>query len=56
MEVAKSTRHVDAAALHGRSLRYYDFAMAAFVAILLLSNLIGAAKVSALDLPAVGTL
>ena len=38
--------------LHGRSLRYYDLAMAAFVAILLLSNLIGAAKISALSVPA----
>ena len=31
--------------------RYYDFVMAAFVAILLLSNLIGAAKPSVLTLP-----
>ena len=35
---------VDAAALRDRSFRYYDFCMAAFVAILLCSNLIGAAK------------
>ena len=35
---------VDAAALHDRPLKYYDFCMAAFVAILLCSNLIGAAK------------
>lgn len=34
--------------------RYYDFVMAAFVAILLLSNLIGAAKVAVLDLPVIG--
>jgi uncharacterized PurR-regulated membrane protein YhhQ (DUF165 family) len=38
--------HVDAASLQGRSFRYYDFALAAFVTILLLSNLIGAAKLS----------
>ncbi len=38
--------HVEAGALHGRPLRYYDFVMAAFVAILLLSNIIGAAKLS----------
>ena len=34
--------------------RYYDFIMAGFVAILLLSNLIGAAKVATLDLPLIG--
>ncbi|HEX7782057.1 MAG TPA: queuosine precursor transporter [Sphingobium sp.] len=37
---------VDADAIGGRQLRYFDFFMAAFVAILLLSNLIGAAKLS----------
>lgn len=37
-----------------RSYRYYDFVMAAFVAILLLSNLIGAAKISAVELPFLG--
>ena len=49
------TTKVGAAALHARQLRFYDVAMAAFVAILLLSNLIGAAKISALDLPLFGT-
>ncbi|MBH1993154.1 MAG: queuosine precursor transporter [Sphingomonadaceae bacterium] len=39
---------VDASALGARPLRYYDFFMAAFVAILLLSNLIGASKLSTL--------
>jgi queuosine precursor transporter len=34
--------------------RYYDIVMAAFVAILLLSNLIGAAKRSVVDLPLIG--
>lgn len=34
-----------------RRYRYYDFCMAAFVAILLLSNLIGAGKVATLDVP-----
>ena len=34
--------------------RYYDLVMAAFVAILLLSNIIGAAKRSVVDLPLVG--
>lgn len=40
--------------LGGRQLRYYDLVMAAFVAILLLSNIIGAAKRSEIDLPFVG--
>lgn len=40
--------HVDASALAGHRLRYYDFVMAAFVAVLLLSNVIGAAKLATL--------
>lgn len=43
-----AVHRVDAGALGARPLRYYDFVMAAFVAILLLSNLIGAAKLSSL--------
>lgn len=39
-----------AAAASGRQFRYYDFVMAAFVAILLLSNVIGAAKPAALNI------
>jgi len=39
---------IDAGALGSRPLRYFDFVMAAFVVILLLSNLIGAAKLSTL--------
>ena len=39
-------RKIDAQALSGRPMRYFDFFIAAFVAILLLSNLIGAAKLS----------
>lgn len=39
---------VDAGTLHNRRLRYYDFAMAAFVTVLICSNLIGAAKVAQL--------
>ncbi len=45
---------VDASALAGRQLRYYDFAMAAFVAILLCSNIIGAGKQAQVTLPFVG--
>ncbi|MEM8986440.1 MAG: queuosine precursor transporter [Pseudomonadota bacterium] len=36
----------ETADLSGHRFRYYDFAMAAFVAVLICSNLIGAAKVS----------
>jgi uncharacterized integral membrane protein (TIGR00697 family) len=43
-----AVHRIDAGALGARPLRYYDFFMAAFVAILLLSNLIGAAKLSTL--------
>jgi queuosine precursor transporter len=39
-----------ASAVSGRQFRYYDFVMAAFVAILLLSNIIGAAKPAALTI------
>ena len=42
---------VDAAALGGVRLRYFDWVMAAFVTILLLSNVLGAGKVAAVELP-----
>lgn len=45
-------RRVSAAA--EQHFRYYDLVMAAFVAILLLSNIIGAAKRSVVDLPLIG--
>jgi uncharacterized integral membrane protein (TIGR00697 family) len=38
-----------------RHFRYFDFVMAAFVTILLLSNLIGAGKRAVVDLPLLGT-
>lgn len=47
-------RHVTGNQVAGRQMRYYDFVMAAFVAILLLSNIIGAAKRSEVDLPIIG--
>ncbi len=47
-------RAVDAAAIGGGAFRYYDFVMAAFVAILLLSNVIGAGKVAQIVLPGIG--
>ena len=43
-----SLRPIDAAAAEQRGFRHYDFQMAAFVAILLLSNVIGAGKVATL--------
>ncbi|KQV88127.1 queuosine precursor transporter [Pelomonas sp. Root1237] len=38
-----------------RSFKYYDLIMAAFVCVLLCSNLIGAAKAAQLTLPVIGT-
>jgi hypothetical protein len=38
----------------GRQFRYFDFVMAAFVTILLLSNVIGAGKRAVIDLPVLG--
>lgn len=38
-----------------RVYRYYDFLMAAFVSVLLCANLIGAAKVTELELPLMGS-
>ena len=45
---------VDGAVLGARRLRYFDFVMAAFVAIILLSNVLGAGKVATVDLPGIG--
>jgi uncharacterized integral membrane protein (TIGR00697 family) len=45
---------VEAGALAGRHFRYFDFMMAAFVTILLLSNIIGAGKRAVIDLPWIG--
>jgi queuosine precursor transporter len=39
-----------------RDYRYYDFVMAAFVTVLVCSNLIGPAKVAQLDVPLVGAI
>src|SRR3990170_6705393 len=38
----------------GRRFRYFDLVMAAFVTILLLSNVLGAGKVATIDLPGIG--
>ncbi len=45
---------VRASALHDRPLKYFDFMMAAFVVILILSNVIGAAKIAEVDFPVIG--
>ena len=45
---------IDAAEVSGRSFRYFDLVMAAFVTILLLSNVLGAGKVATIDLPGIG--
>ena len=39
-----------------RSYRYYEFVMAAFVTVLICSNLIGPAKIAQVDWPVIGTL
>ena len=44
----------DASGLKGRHFRYFDLVMAAFVTILLLSNVIGAGKVAQVHLPLIG--
>jgi queuosine precursor transporter len=53
MSITQIEAQSASAATH-RQFRYYDFVMAAFVAILLLSNIIGASKRSVIDLPFVG--
>lgn len=45
---------LEARALEGKRLRYFDFVMAAFVTLLLLSNVLGAGKVAVIQLPVVG--
>ncbi|MFZ1744021.1 MAG: queuosine precursor transporter [Pontixanthobacter sp.] len=42
---------IESGSAEGRSFRYFDLVMAAFVTILLLSNIIGAAKLSYVDIP-----
>src|SRR5947209_5784885 len=54
MREGEEPRAVDAAALAGAHFRYFDFVMAAFVTILLLSNVIGAGKVATITLPWIG--
>ncbi len=46
---------VGAGEIAGRRLRYFDFVMATFVTVLLLSNVLGAGKVATIDLPGIGS-
>ncbi|MEO6361205.1 MAG: queuosine precursor transporter [Sphingomicrobium sp.] len=48
------TPSTDVATVSGRSFRHFDLVMAAFVTILLLSNVLGAGKVATIDLPGIG--
>jgi queuosine precursor transporter len=47
-------RVIEADALKGCDFEYFDFVMAAFVAILLLSNVLGAGKIASVTLPGIG--
>ena len=51
---SKQPVKVQARALEARPFRWFDFTMAAFVTILLLSNVLGAGKVAVIQLPVVG--
>ncbi len=52
--MSEGLQSIDGAAGARRHFRYFDYTMAAFVAILLLSNLIGAGKRAVVDLPLIG--
>jgi hypothetical protein len=52
----KQLTPIDGTAGARRHFRYFDYVMAAFVAILLLSNLIGAAKLATVTIPGIATL
>ncbi len=52
--MADQAKAIEAGELRGRPFRYFDLVMAAFVTILLLSNVIGAGKRAEIDLPLLG--
>jgi uncharacterized integral membrane protein (TIGR00697 family) len=52
MNRASQTPHTGPA--HLRPYRYYEFVMAAFVTVLICSNLIGPAKIAQIELPGIG--
>lgn len=53
-ELRPELQEVTGGALAGRQFRTFDFVMAAFVTILLLSNVLGAGKVATVPLPGIG--
>src|SRR5438045_2525160 len=57
-ELAGTCRYTDAMATppQSRQYRYYDFVMAAYVCVLLCSNLIGPAKETSIQVPLIGTI
>ncbi|TPE61216.1 queuosine precursor transporter [Sandaracinobacter neustonicus] len=55
VEEPEGIRAIEARALEGRRLRYYDYCMAAFAVLLICANLIGAGKVASIDLPLFGS-
>ena len=52
--MAGADSRIEARALTGAHFRYFDFVMAAFVTVLLLSNVLGAGKVATVTLPGIG--
>ena len=54
VQAMANEQQVDAGQVADRSFRYFDFLMAAFVTVLLLSNVLGAGKRAVVDLPLVG--
>ena len=54
VEEPEGIRAIEAGAIEGRRLKYYDYCMAAFAVILICSNLIGAGKVAEVNLPLLG--
>jgi len=54
MSASTSPAPIDAAEAAARPARAYDLVMAAFVAVLLLSNVIGAGKLATVTLPGIG--
>ena len=53
-QVIEEADAIQANRLGARPLRYFDFVMAAFVVVLLLSNVLGAGKRAIIDLPLIG--
>ena len=54
VEEPEGVRAIEAGAIEGRRLKYYDYCMAAFAVILICSNLIGAGKVAEVNVPLLG--